>query len=92
MLNSSNLSPYFQSGLKIWNERAWMCENGELLRPDRVVELENGHLVVIDYKTGVEKKEHQDQVKTYAKHLESAGYTVDRKVLVYIENQVVKFI
>ncbi|MGB0999615.1 MAG: UvrD-helicase domain-containing protein [Flavobacteriales bacterium] len=92
MLNLPNLSPYFQSGLKVWNERAWMCENGDLLRPDRVVELENGHLVVIDYKTGAEKKEHQDQVKTYAKQLESAGHTVDKKALVYIENQLVKFI
>ncbi len=61
-------------------------ENGitKILRPDRVVLLED-KIVVIDYKTGNKRKEYQAQVNTYARFLEPIYLKKARKMIFYLD-------
>lgn len=73
-------SQWFVAGVKAWAEREVMLESGSTVRPDRVVEV-NGHLVVIDFKTGAEDARHHQQVLVYAEALaKSTGALVGGKL------------
>jgi CRISPR/Cas system-associated exonuclease Cas4 (RecB family) len=75
-------------GLRVFNEREILTENGLVLRPDRMVFRKEG-AAVLDYKTGVPKPEHRAQVRAYRQAVEESGYAVESAILVYInENQV----
>jgi hypothetical protein len=41
---------------------------------------------VIDFKTGKEKPEHQDQINRYKQALIDMGYQVTKGVLIYVES------
>jgi CRISPR/Cas system-associated exonuclease Cas4 (RecB family) len=82
------LAPYFELGLRVFNEREILTKNGLVLRPDRMVFRKEG-ATVLDYKTGNPKPEHRTQVQAYRQALEESGYSVESAILVYIhENQV----
>jgi CRISPR/Cas system-associated exonuclease Cas4 (RecB family) len=82
------LTPYFETGIRAFNEREILTKNGLVLRPDRMVFRKEG-ATVLDYKTGTPKPEHRAQVRAYRQAVEETGYSVDSAVLVYIhENQV----
>lgn len=55
---------YFEQGWKVYNEKSIMIAGGGEYRPDRIQE--NGQeYVVIDYKTGQKRKEHESQIRNY---------------------------
>ena len=81
------LKQYFAEGLDVKNEQDIILSNNTILRPDRVV-IDNNNAVVIDYKTGNKTKKHNEQINTYADALEELGYTVNKKLLVYIKNEI----
>ena len=55
---------YFEQGWKVYNEKSIMITGGGEYRPDRIQE--NGkEYVVIDYKTGQKRKEHDNQIRNY---------------------------
>ncbi|WP_417427642.1 UvrD-helicase domain-containing protein [Halpernia sp.] len=83
-------SDYFNSDLNIINEKdILISENGisEIYRPDRLIEKENGWLIV-DFKTGEEtdekKKKYEKQVSTYKSVLEKLGKKVLKTEIVYV--------
>ncbi len=80
------LKPHFAKGLTIKNEAEIITQMGEMFRPDRVV-LSQKSAVIIDYKTGEEKPAHKKQILQYADLLIQMGYTVTKKLLVYIEDE-----
>lgn len=81
------LKQYFSNDLLgIWNERDWLGINGEVLRPDRVVKLKNGKLVIIDYKTGKPDKGHHAQIEEYARQLAFSTFDVEKSILFYTED------
>ncbi|MFM7731003.1 MAG: UvrD-helicase domain-containing protein, partial [Flavobacteriales bacterium] len=51
-------------------EREICCTDGKILRPDRIVVLEN-LVQVIDYKTGARKEDHKKQVQKYCETIQS---------------------
>ncbi|HTO35444.1 MAG TPA: PD-(D/E)XK nuclease family protein, partial [Flavobacterium sp.] len=55
-----------------------------LLKPDRVVINSQNEVLLIDYKTGNKNSSHKKQLETYENAIESMGYKVSKKVLVYI--------
>lgn len=83
------LKSYFTKEFAIYNEREIMDELGESIIPDRLVIDQNKSVVIIDYKTGTPLDAHKVQVEKYAITLETLGYTVDKKMLVYI-NEVIR--
>lgn len=81
---------YFNPDLKIINEKdILITENGisEFYRPDRLIEKENGWLIV-DFKTGEEtdekKRKYEKQVATYKSVLEKLGKKVLKTEIVYV--------
>ena len=86
ILKLPKLAPYFKTGLIIKNEAEIVTSGGELYRPDRVV-LDGKKAVIIDYKTGEERKKHKEQIIGYSDLLGQMGYIVTERLLVYIEDE-----
>ncbi len=82
------LENYYKSNLTIYNEQDIITKDGIILRPDRVVVNSNNEVIIIDYKTGIEDKKHQQQLLSYQDVLEDMGLKVKKKILVYINGDV----
>ena len=61
-----------------------MTTTGQIIIPDRLVITPNDGAIIIDYKTGVFREQHQQQLENYASVVHQMGYKVDKKILVYI--------
>ncbi|MCJ7465758.1 MAG: UvrD-helicase domain-containing protein [Maribacter sp.] len=87
IVNHVELKPYFEEGNEVLNERDIITNDGFVLRPDRIV-LKNKLVTLIDYKTGKENEAYRDQLKNYTETLESMGYEVENKIIVYINESI----
>ena len=58
------LESFYTNDSRVWNERDILVPNGKNIRPDRLVKY-NQELILIDYKTGVQKKEDHEQLIQY---------------------------
>lgn len=88
ILDHEQLKTYFSNDYEIYNEREIISEDGQIYIPDRLaIDLKNT-AVIIDYKTGIPNAKHKHQLNTYAKVLESIGYSVEKKILVYLNNTI----
>ncbi|AUP79612.1 UvrD-helicase domain-containing protein [Flavivirga eckloniae] len=88
IVNHPKLENYYTSNFTIYNERDIISKEGIILRPDRLVINSKNEAVIIDYKTGLEDKKHWQQLQSYQDVLEEMTITVNKKILVYI-NEVV---
>jgi hypothetical protein len=68
-----------------------LCPDGTTFRPDRVI-LKNGHPVVIDFKTGIEKENHRKQIMNYKNILTQMGYENVQGVLLYLADQRLEYV
>lgn len=80
---------WFDGYRRLLAERPIMSE-GKILRPDRVVWTADGHIDVIDYKTGKEEQRYSDQVVGYAEALRRQGYGDVRGFIWYVLDGVVE--
>ncbi|WP_010179043.1 UvrD-helicase domain-containing protein [Aquimarina agarilytica] len=87
ILTHPTLDSIFNKKNQIFNERDFILKN-EILRPDRVEISEDNTVVIIDYKTGVEQKEHLLQVTKYASIFEELGFKIIKKMLIYTGNTI----
>ena len=62
--------------------------NNQIVIPDRLVFDKEKKVTIIDYKTGVSKKEHHFQLENYGSVLESLNYSVKKKVLIYSNEKI----
>lgn len=83
LLQQDALKPYFAPGLQVASEAGILAPDGSLHRPDRLVYLPD-EVVVLEFKTGAARKEHQDQLDGYVHLLRSMGLKA-RGELVYIQ-------
>jgi ATP-dependent exoDNAse (exonuclease V) beta subunit len=79
-----DLIDFFASDVKILNEQTIIRKSDSLLKPDRIVINAKGEALLVDYKTGESKPNHQKQLETYEQALEKMGFKVIKKALVYI--------
>jgi ATP-dependent exoDNAse (exonuclease V) beta subunit len=84
VLDKPAISPYFEEGNIVYNEKDILLADGSILRPDRVV-IAGNKIVVIDYKTGVEDASHHKQLDQYVAALETMGYRNIEQHIVYID-------
>lgn len=81
---------WFEDAIRIVNERTIALTDGTRLRCDRIVWTADGHIDIIDYKTGNPSAEqiedYHEQVARYAKHLAENGYTNLRGYLWFIDS------
>lgn len=82
----SELHPYlFPDGDdQVMNETTIITENGQELRPDRIV-IKPDHVMVIDYKTGHDHKDYSLQLSMYQNAIRKMGYGDVRTKLLFIQ-------
>ena len=85
IIKHPDIEKYFEYDLEILNEKDILSE-GRLYRPDRIVIDHEKKATVIDYKTGLYELKHEEQVYQYGIVLEKLGYTVEHKILLYIND------
>ncbi|MDY7395943.1 UvrD-helicase domain-containing protein [Aureibaculum sp. 2210JD6-5] len=88
IVSHPSLKNYYQQNNKVYSEREIFTELGEIIIPDRLVIDEQNNAVIIDYKTGKPDKKYHHQLNSYAVAVSQIGYKVDKKILVYIEDDV----
>ncbi|TVZ26369.1 ATP-dependent exoDNAse (exonuclease V) beta subunit [Gillisia sp. Hel_I_86] len=81
------LSEYYTAKSIVVKERNILSPNGEVLRPDRL-NIKDKFVTIIDYKTGAFQKTHQLQMEQYENILNEMGYSVIKKILIYINTEV----
>ena len=86
LVEHPQLKAYFDLGWTVFNERELLLPSGQSLRPDRVV-IKNETAVVIDFKTGLASKKHGKQLQEYGNCLREMGYSVEKLILYYTENE-----
>ncbi|MFL5752675.1 MAG: UvrD-helicase domain-containing protein, partial [Bacteroidia bacterium] len=83
LIGHPSVSPFFRPGLEIRNEAELLLNNGQTLRPDRIV-FEGDTVYVIDYKTGKALEKYHEQLDKYAIALNQLGHKKVKKMLIYI--------
>ncbi|WP_433834261.1 UvrD-helicase domain-containing protein [Flavobacterium anhuiense] len=84
IVNHEELNVCFDGKDTVLNEQTIVQKEGRILKPDRVVFLENKQAYLLDYKTGVVNAKYQQQIQEYQDAIEDLGYKVLKKALVYI--------
>jgi ATP-dependent exoDNAse (exonuclease V) beta subunit len=88
IVNHAQLKNYFNSDLTIYNEKDIITQNGDMLRPDRIVVNKSNQAIIIDYKTGIDDLKHMQQLQSYQKVLEDMNFEVVKKILVYVNDAI----
>jgi len=89
VITHPELEQYYQQNIKVYNEREILTSLGEIIIPDRLVVNDNNEVVIIDYKTGKSDKKYHHQLNNYSRIIEEIGYTVVKKLLVYLGEVIV---
>ncbi|MBO9582684.1 MAG: UvrD-helicase domain-containing protein [Flavobacterium sp.] len=88
IVNHPELNLCFDGKDTVLNEQTIVQKEGRILKPDRVVFLENKQAYLLDYKTGVANAKYQQQIQEYQDAIEDLGYNVLKKALVYIGTEI----
>jgi ATP-dependent exoDNAse (exonuclease V) beta subunit len=84
LLNDPVIMALFDPAAEVRNEAEILTADGKSYRPDRVM-IRSGKVTVIDYKTGVRRDSHKEQLEEYAKLLRQMNYVVDSAYLLYLD-------
>ncbi len=88
IIHHKKLSKYFDQNNTVYNEQEIITADKKIVIPDRLI-FNNNKVTIIDYKTGKPNKKYHQQLANYAKVLENLGYSIDKKILVYINKEII---
>ncbi len=88
IINHPELKEHFDGANKILNEQTIIEPKGQTIKPDRMAIDNNKNVYLLDYKTGSHQEKYKQQVDNYQQVIESMGYKVIKKALVYISKTV----
>lgn len=86
VINLPEMRELFADNVEVINEKDILVNTGDVLRPDRVV-FTGDAVYILDFKTGIPKESHKQQIRQYGKLYRQMGYPTVRTKLVYLENQ-----
>ncbi len=86
-INHDLLKEYFTENVQLKPEAGILTPDGDVFRPDRVIFYES-ETVIMEFKTGLPKPDHQKQLYNYGEILLQMGYKGIRKLLVYLDETV----
>jgi len=87
IITHPKLLDYFSEDVRVYNEKE-IVFNDQIVIPDRLVVDNENRVTILDYKTGIAKEEHRLQLENYAHVLESLNYDVQKKILIYSNENV----
>ena len=90
LLSDSRMQVFFDDKWKVKNEREILTPNGEIYVPDRLL-ISNEKTIILDYKTGIPKKQYRNQIIQYSDILLQMGYSNIEKYLIYINTEKLVF-
>ena len=91
LLNHKEVKQYFTDDWDVKTEKEILMENGKTYIPDRLLfSKKSDEVIVIDYKTGSVKTEHEKQITEYADALRKMGKTKVKRVIIYISDSEIK--
>ena len=85
IINHPKIKDFYKASLLSYNEREIIRKKDKNLIPDRIVFPKKNKAVIIDYKTGDPSSYHKKQLIEYENALKNMGYSVLKKILVYIQ-------
>ncbi len=88
LVTHPNLNEYYKKNSVIYNEREIVNEDKQILIPDRLIFHKNNKVTIIDYKTGNQESKHIHQINSYATVLNKMNFSVSKKLLVYIDQDI----
>ena len=88
IINHSELQSFFAEGNEVLNEQTIIQKQGKTIKPDRMVLTPNKEVLLLDYKTGRHHIKYQKQLEDYESAIESMGYKVIKKALIYIRKEI----
>ncbi|MBD3582115.1 UvrD-helicase domain-containing protein [Flavobacterium selenitireducens] len=87
IVSHPELTAFFESGNVVLNEQTIIRKSAGLVKPDRMVLAPNNEVYLLDYKTGSHDPKYVRQIETYSEAIESMGFRVSKKALVYTGEQ-----
>ena len=87
VVSHQHLSGYFNQNNKVFCEQEILTADKQILIPDRLI-FNEINVAIIDYKTGKPEEKHRHQINSYAKALENLNYSIEKKLLVYITDEI----
>lgn len=87
LLADAQIRSWFADGLQILNEQTLTDKGGQLQRPDRIIIDPQGHVTVIDYKTGNDHQGYRKQVAHYIYLLRQIGFKDIDGYLLFIKDK-----
>ena len=89
IINRPTVSEWFREGLEIITEKAIITEEGLTRIPDRII-INEGKIIVIDFKFGKERDEHNAQILEYKDLLEKIYGKQVKAIIYYAESDFIK--
>ncbi len=88
IVNHPELIFYFSEKVTVFNEREIVDIDNQIIIPDRLVFTDKNEVIILDYKTGNQSKEHHQQLLKYSRVLKSMNFKVVKKLLIYINDKI----
>jgi ATP-dependent exoDNAse (exonuclease V) beta subunit len=86
LFDNALIRSFFLPSELLFSERDILAPDGEIIRPDRVIQ-KNDITYIIDFKTGKENKSYISQMEKYKNCLVLLGFKQVKAILIYIESQ-----
>ena len=88
IVNHEHLKDYFNQNNEVFLEQEIITKDKKIIIPDRIVII-NNKATIIDYKTGKADPKYYNQINNYAQVLEQLNFKIDKKLLVYINEEII---
>jgi hypothetical protein len=86
-VNHDLLKEYFKENVQLKPEAGILTPKGDVFRPDRVI-FKKDETIILEFKTGLPKPDHEKQLHNYGEILQQMGYPGIKKLLVYLDETV----
>ena len=88
IVEHSSLSVFFDQNQMSYTEKPILTSEGAILVPDRITFFNATEIGVLDYKTGVPRQGHINQIKGYSAELSNLGFKIKTIMLVYVNDEI----
>ena len=91
ILEDEKISDFFIDDELLFVESDILCPDGSVFRPDRVIN-KDGHVFIIDFKSGKRSDQHKMQLGNYCQILHEMGFHNPKGVLIYLSERDVVYV